>query len=56
MPILRADHKIKEDEDIGWTNKMEQRILKLETSLDCIDKEMEIAIQKRMIEVENFWR
>lgn len=39
MPILKADPQRRaEDEDITWHNKIEQRVLKLETNLDSIQK------------------
>lgn len=50
MPILKADsHRRAEDEDFTWHNKIEQRILKLETNLDSIQKEMQIQIEKRVL-------
>ena len=37
MPILKSESRKKpEDEDISWQNRMEQRILKLETNLDSL--------------------
>ena len=56
MPILKADpHRRAQDEDFTWHNKIEQRILKLETNLDSIQKEMQIQIEKRVLEVEAKW-
>lgn len=45
MPILKPDtHRRADDEDITWHNKIEQRILKLETNLDSMQKEMQIEM------------
>ena len=52
MPILKADNrKTNEDEDIGWQNRMEERILRLETNLDSLEKTMQIKLEKRILEV-----
>lgn len=45
MPILKADtRKTNDDEDISWQNRMEERILKLETNLDSLEKSMQIQL------------
>lgn len=51
-PILKNQRNEAADENFGWTNRMEQRILKLETNIDSIEKEMQIKIEKRLLEVE----
>lgn len=49
-PILK-NQRNEADENYGWTNRMEQRILKLETNIDSIEKEMQIKIERRLLEV-----
>lgn len=55
MPILNGDRRTAEEEEIGWNNRMEQRIMRLETSLDSLNKDTEIKIQKKIMDVENYW-
>ena len=56
MPILKSDHrKTNEDDDISWQNRMEERMSRLETHLDELEKTMQIQLEKRVMEVEAKW-
>lgn len=56
MPILKSEHrKTNEEEDISWQNRMEERVSKLETHLDQVEKSMRIQLEKRIMEVEAKW-
>ena len=38
MPLINSEKNHDIDKDVGWRNKMEQKIGKLETSVDAIEK------------------
>ncbi len=51
MPLIedRNENGYKNEEDIGWRTKMEQKVTKLETAVDALQKALEIKLEKQVL-------
>ena len=49
LPLINNENNHEIDPEVGWRTKMEQKVGKLETAIDAIDKQMQIKLEKHMI-------
>lgn len=52
MPLIENDYNHKPDEDFSWRTKIEQKVAKLETTVDAIEKTLEIKLERQVLELE----
>lgn len=52
MPLIENDYNHKGEQDISWKSKMQQKVAKLETAVDAIEKALEIKLEKQVLQLE----
>ena len=52
MPLIENEENSHNVEEYNGRRKLEQKVGKLETEVDAIEKEMEIRIEKRILQIE----
>lgn len=54
LPMVEREEE-EDVRDIAWQSRVEQKMVHLEGAMDGLRKEMEIEMEKRLLEVEQLW-
>lgn len=52
MPLIGNENHHGGDEEVGWRNKMEQKVAKMQTAVDAIQKQLQIKMQKQIMQLQ----
>lgn len=55
LPMVKPNREEEEGVWIGWQSRIEQKLLRLEGQVDNMRREMELELEKRVVELENKW-
>jgi hypothetical protein len=54
LPMVRSDRE-EEGAWVGFQARVEQRVLRLEGQVENMRKEMQLVLERRVVELENKW-
>ena len=56
LPMVRGGSREEEEGVwIGWQSRMEQKLLRVEGQVENMKREMELELERRVVEIENKW-